>query len=146
MALNFQKYVQKAEEFISEVAFELGNPNDKIKAARVLRAVLHAFRDWVTVAESLQLIAQLPMFIKAIYVDGWKIKGSNEGMRHVGDFIEAVREADDVRNNGDFVTDFEAKEAIQAVFRVLKNHVSEGEVHDIIAVLPSEMKSLFAMA
>ncbi|MBK8565854.1 MAG: DUF2267 domain-containing protein [Saprospiraceae bacterium] len=124
----------------------MGDPTDKIKAARVLRAVLHAFRDWVTPAESLQLIAQLPMFIKALYVDGWKIKGGSERMRHLGDFIETMREADDVRNNGDFVTDFEAKEAIQAVFRVLKNHVSEGEVHDIIAVLPGEMKGVFAMA
>lgn len=146
MALNFPKYVQKAEEFIGEVAFELGDPTDKVKAARVLRAVFHAFRDWVTPAESLQLISQLPMFIKAIYVDGWKIKDSGQHNRHLGDFIEAVREADDIRNNGDFVTDYEAKEAIQAVFRVLKNHVSEGEVHDLIAVLPGEMKGVFAMA
>ena len=49
-------------------------------------------------------------------------------------------------NNGDFVTDYEAKEAIQAVFRGLKNHVSEGEVHDIIAVPPGEIKSALAMA
>lgn len=146
MALNFPKYVQKAEEFIGEVALELGDHTNKIKAARVLRAVLHAFRDWVTPAESLQLIAQLPMFIKAMYVDGWKIRDGSQHNRHLGDFIEAVREADDIRNNGDFVTDYEAKEAIQAVFRVLKHHVSEGEVHDIIAVLPGELKSAFAMA
>lgn len=146
MALNFPKFVQNAEAFINEVALELGDPSDKVKAARILRAVLHAFRNWVTPAESLQLISQLPMFIKALYVDGWKIKEGGERLRNLGDFIEAVREADDVRNNGDFVTDYEAKEAIQAVFRVLKNHVSEGEIHDLIAVLPSDLKSVLATA
>ncbi|MCF8245855.1 MAG: DUF2267 domain-containing protein [Saprospiraceae bacterium] len=146
MALNFNKYVQKAEAFINDVAFEIGDPDDKVRAARIMRAVLHAFRDRVTPVESLQLISQLPMLIKAIYVDGWKIKHETNRIRHLNDFIEAVRENDGIENNYDFVTDYEVKEAIQAVFRVLKNHVSEGEIHDIIAVLPAELKSVMAMA
>lgn len=146
MALNFNKYVQKAEEFINEVAFELGDPDDKAKAARIMRAVLHAFRNRVPPAESLQLISQLPMLIKAIYVDGWKISNEGRRMRHLTDFIEAVRENDGIENNYDFVTDYEVKVAIEVVFRVLKNHVSEGEIHDIIAVLPGELKSVMAMA
>ncbi len=146
MALNFNKYVQKAEAFINEVAVEIGDPDDKVRAARILRAVLHAFRDRVTPVESLQLISQLPMLIKAIYVDGWKISNEGRHMRHLIDFIEAVRESDGIDNNYDFVTDYEVKEAIQAVFRVIKNHVSEGEIHDIIAVLPAELKSVMAMA
>lgn len=146
MALNFNKYVQKAEEFINEVAFEIGDPDDKVRAARIMRAVLHAFRDRVTPVESLQLISQLPMLIKAIYVDGWKISNEGRRMRHLTDFIEAVRENDGIENNYDFVTDYEVKEAIEAVFRVLKNNVSEGEIRDIIAVLPAELKSVMAMA
>jgi uncharacterized protein (DUF2267 family) len=146
MALNFKKYVQDAEGFIGEVAFELGDPHDKVRAGRILRSVLHTFRDRVTPVESLQLIAQLPMFIKALYVDGWKIRNEARNLRHLNDFIEALRDADGSGNIYDFITDYEAKEAIQAVFRVLKNHVSDGEIHDIIAVLPSELKSLMAMA
>ncbi|MBK9017469.1 MAG: DUF2267 domain-containing protein [Saprospiraceae bacterium] len=92
------------------------------------------------------MISQLPMLIKAIYVDGWKINNEGKRMRHLNDFIEAVRESDGIDNNYDFVTDYEVKEAIQAVFRVIKNHVSEGEIHDIIAVLPQELKSVMAMA
>lgn len=142
--MNFNKYVQDAEEFISEVAIELGYPNDKPRAARVLRSVLHTFRDRITPAESLQLISQLPMLIKAIYVDGWKIRGGDYSeSRNIGDFIEAFREADPQQTH---TTDYEAKEAIQAVFRVLKRHVSQGEIFDIIAVLPAEMKSLLATA
>lgn len=146
MAHNFNKYVQKAEEFVNEVATEIGDPDDKVRAARILRAVLHAFRNRVTPVESLQLISQLPMLIKAIYVDGWKISNEGRRMRHLNDFIEAVREADGIDNNYDFVTDYEVKEAIQAVFKVIKNHVSEGEIQDIISVLPAELKSLMAMS
>ena len=146
MALNFNKYVQKGEEFINDVAIEIGDPDDKARTGRIMRAVLHAFRDCVTPVESLQLISQLPMLIKAIYVDGWKIRNDGQRMRHLRDFIEAVREADGIENNYDFVTDYEVQEAIQAVFRVIKNHVSQGEIHDVIAVLPAELKSLMAMA
>lgn len=142
--MNFNKYVQDAEAFINEVAVELGHPNDKAKAANVMRSVLHVFRDRITPVESLQLIAQLPMLIKAIYVDGWKIgNGNYSESRNVGDFIEALREADTQQA---YISDYEAKEAIQAVFRILKRHVSQGEIFDIIAVLPAEMKSLLAMA
>ena len=142
--MNFNKYVQDAEAFINEVALELGHPNDKAKAASVLRSVLHAFRDRITPVESWQLIAQLPMLIKAIYVDGWKIgNGNYRESRNFGDFIEAFREADLQQA---YISDYEAKEAIQAVFRILKKHVSQGEIFDIIAVLPTEMKSLLAMA
>jgi uncharacterized protein (DUF2267 family) len=146
MAMNFKKYVQDAEDFISEVALELGDPDDKVRAGRVLRSVLHTFRDRVTPVESLQLISQFPMFIKALYVDGWKISHEDRSLRHLGDFIEALRTADGPGNVYDFYTDYEAKEAIQAVFRVLKNHVTYGEIHDIIAILPAELKSLMAMA
>ena len=86
------------------------------------------------------------MLIKAVYVDGWKISHEYRTMRHLGDFIEAVREADGRGSSYDFVTDYEVTEAIQAVFRVLKNHVSEGEIDDVIAVLPAELKPLMATA
>jgi uncharacterized protein (DUF2267 family) len=36
-----------------------------------LRAVLHALRDRLTVAETAHLSAQLPMLIRGIYFKGW---------------------------------------------------------------------------
>ena len=146
MSPQFVKYIEKGESFIGEVAIEIGDPDDKVRAARILRAVLHTFRNCVTPVESLQLISQLPMLIKAIYVDGWKIGHQGRQLRHLPDFIEAVREAEGIDKSYDFVTDYEAKEAIEAVFRVLKNHVSQGEIADLLAVLPPELKSLLAMS
>jgi uncharacterized protein (DUF2267 family) len=144
--LNFNKYVHEGEQFVRAVATEMGVPWDTIKAVRILRAVLHALRNRLTVATSLQLISQLPMLIKAIYVDGWRSTGSANPVRHLGDFIELVREEGGVGLSNDFVTDYEVTQAIRAVFSVLKQHVSEGEIKDVLATLPSELKNLMVDA
>lgn len=146
MALNFNRYAIDGEQFVKEVATELGTPWDAGRGDRILRAVLHAFRDRMTVRESLQLISQLPMLLKAIYVDGWQINDEAKGLRHVGDFIEAVREAGGKATIQDFVTDYEVQHAIHAVFTVLKKHVSKGEIEDVLATLPLELRPLLAKA
>ncbi len=142
MSLNFKKYILDGEKFVREVAAELGAPEETDKGGRVLRAVLHALRNRITPQESLQLIAQLPMLVKALYVDGWKISQEAMKLRHAGDFIEAVREAGGQGLYNDFTTDNEVEKAIQAVFRVLKNHVSAGEINDILGILPAEVRAV----
>lgn len=142
--LNFNKYVQEGEQFVHDVAVELNISWDMIKAVRIMRAVLHTLRNRLPPATSLQLIAQLPMLIKAIYVDGWKISDEAKRLRHLGDFIEAVREEGGVGLSNDFVTDYEVTRAIRAVFSVLKKHVSPGEIEDIMATLPKELRPLMA--
>lgn len=146
MAFNFNKYLMDGEQFVKEVATELGTPWDTAKGGRILRAVLHAFRDRLPPRESLQLIAQLPMLIKAIYVDGWRMKDESRQLRHLGDFIEAVREAGGKATFEDFTTDYEVQHAIHAVFKVLKNHVTEGEIKDVLATMPVELRPLLVDA
>ena len=46
--MNFEKYVATGNAFIKEVAQELGNPDDKNRAMRVTRAVIHALRNRLT--------------------------------------------------------------------------------------------------
>lgn len=144
MSPNFNKYIQDGERFVKEVAAATREPADVAKAGRILRAVLHAFRNRLTTAESLQLISQLPMLIKAIYVDGWKISDDAKRIRHRGDFIEAVREEGGAATRDDFVTDREVEHAIHAVFKAIKMYVSAGEIRDIVATLPEELRPMLA--
>lgn len=144
MALNFNKYIQDGEKFLKEVAVEAGNPADVAKAGRILRAVLHTLRNRLTPSASLQLISQFPMLIKAIYVDGWKISDEAKRLRHLGDFIEAVREEGGPGLVNDLISDKDVEKAIHAVFKVMKNHVSEGEIEDILLTLPLELRPLLA--
>lgn len=142
MALHFNKYVQDGEQFVKEIAREIGSPEDVARGGRMLRAVLHAFRNRVPPAESLELISQLPMLIKAIYVDGWRISDEIKHLRHLGDFLEAVRQEGGPATHDDFSTDHEVEETVRAVFRVLKRHVSWGETRDILATMPRELRPL----
>lgn len=142
MTHPFDKYVRDGEKFLKEVASALGGSADTGKAYRIARAVLHAFRNRLSPSESLQLISQLPMLVKAIYVDGWRISDEAKNLRTLGDFIEAVREEGGNATISDFVTDREVENAIHAVFKVLKTHVSAGEIRDIVATLPEELRPL----
>lgn len=143
MTPNFNKYAQKSNEFLKEVANELNMPEDRGKAMRILRAVLHALRDRIPPQESLQLISQLPMYIKAIYVEGWRWTPDNNNVRRMEDFIEAVKLHDGVSGAYDFEDPELTEEYVKAVFRVLQRHVSEGEIADVVATLPSELRPLF---
>ena len=139
MALNFDKMAAKGNEFVNRLAEHLGDRENRDRAARVLRCVLHALRDRLTAEESLQLMAQLPMAIKAVYVDGWKLKPHHR-IRTTEEFGLAVMQEDGRSAWRDFASVDEALLACQAVMRTLADYVSAGELHDIIAILPEEMK------
>ena len=139
--MNFEKYVANANVFLKELAEELGVPEDKNRAARVLRAVLHALRRRLTPEEFLDLLAQLPMCIKAIAVDGWRIDQSpDKSIKDIDDLVEVVMEEDGRTAPRDLGNEEHAKQAIKAVIRVIKRHVSDGEIKDVEAELPEKIK------
>jgi len=138
MSLNFDKYATKGNEFIRLVACDLQAPNDK--AGRIIRAVFHALRNRISHEESFQLLAQLPMALKGVYVDGWKFNKDFDRISHVNDFIDEVRREDRGLAGYDFGNDESAEKAVAAVFKAMKYFVSEGEFKDLMAVLPEEIK------
>ncbi len=142
MALNFEKHVAKGNKFVKDVAEYLGDVN-RDKAGRQLKAVLHCLRDILTVEESLHLIAQLPLFIKGVYVDNWKISGSPKRIRSIEDFCEDLQEISGLTAEEDFPTNEECLDATHAVFSVIKDTVSEGEIEDIRAIMPKELKEIW---
>ncbi|UWX54487.1 DUF2267 domain-containing protein [Maribacter litopenaei] len=71
MALNFNQYATEGYTFLKDYAKEMNMSNDQDKAGRIFIAIMHALRDILPTEESLHLIAQLPMFPKAVYVNRW---------------------------------------------------------------------------
>ncbi len=80
------------------------------------------------------------MMIKAIYVDNWKI--SDKNIRHRDAFIEHVQKKNTNNNQRDLHTPEQTEEAIQKVFVVLRRHVSEGEMKDVLNMMPEEVQPL----
>jgi len=140
MVIDFEKYALKGNEFIRFVALELEVPRDK--AARIVRAVLHALRDRLPFEESFQLLAQLPMAIKGIYVEGWAYRTQRQTARHLDEFLEAVREADGNLSGYDFGNNVQALRAVQSVFLALYEYISPGEIQDVLGTLPRALREL----
>lgn len=132
----FDTTVQVTHVWLDDLMRELGW-DDKQKAYHALRAVLHALRDRLSVDCSAHLAAQLPMLIRGFYYEGWHpAKTPNE--EHTQDqFLTHVTEA--------FLFDVDAhsKTIAQAVFKVLANHVSEGEIDKVKQALPAGIRSLW---
>jgi uncharacterized protein (DUF2267 family) len=89
MATDFDKYAAKGNEFLHMLADDLQVPTDK--ALRILRAVLHANRNHLDHGESLQLLSQLPMALKSVYVDQWHLSPGFKRIHHVKQFLDEIR-------------------------------------------------------
>jgi uncharacterized protein (DUF2267 family) len=104
-----------------------------------LRAVLHALRDRLPTPEIAQLGAQLPIFIRGIYYEGWNPAKTPIKSRSKELFFRQVRaEFAHTRN-----PDIDGQEVASAIFRVLAKHVSKGELDQVRALLPRELRELW---
>lgn len=139
MSMNFESYAAKGNELVNHLSSDLGVPRDQ--AARILRSVLHALRNRIPLDENFDLLAQLPMALKAVYVDGWKPGKTVSQSSHLKDFLDEIRDADAQLAAYDFGNDAKAKEMVLGVFRVLAQFVSSGELNDVVAGLPREIKN-----
>ena len=143
MGLNFNQYATEGNTFLKHYAKEMNLGDNREKAGRILTAILHALRDIITTEESLQFIAQLPMFLKAVYVNGWTIRRDRPKVRHIPEFIDLVRKHDGPAAINDFeYSDEVAEQYINTTFIYLRKYVSLGEMEDIRDGLPKELKSL----
>ena len=140
--MKYEHYAQEAHRFVKEVAVELGDVTNIDQADRIMVSVLHALRDILTPEESLHLISQLPMMLKAVYVNGWRLHTKNR-IRSTDEFIECLMLKNPRTAPQDFGNDEKALERTKAVFKVLRNHVAIGEVKDIVSQLPAELTELW---
>lgn len=131
----FDRPVSVAAAWIDELAGELGT-EDPREARRVLRAVLHAVRDRLEVNEAAQLSAQLPELIRGMYYEEW-VPGRHSP-RHGDEFLDRVAAAAGLHGHT------EASFAIAATMRVMARHVSAGEMKDVRADMPREVRELLA--
>ena len=142
MALNFNQYAAEGNTFLKHYSKELGLSDNPERAGRILVAILHGLRSVISTEESLQFIAQLPMFLKAIYVNGWSLKTNKEKVKNVVGFIDLIRSFDDKTSLYDFESDEIAEDFIKTTFRTLRQYVSAGEMEDIRGELPKALKGI----
>jgi uncharacterized protein (DUF2267 family) len=130
--------VQKANIWLKDVNYELGFFTFQ-RGYLSLRAVLHALRDRLTTPEIAQLGAQLPIFIRGIYYEGWNPARTPVKSRSKNLFLRQVCAAFAQTRN----PDIDPEQVTRAIFRVLTKHISKGELDQVRAILPHELRDLW---
>ena len=84
------------------------------------------------------LISELPMILKAVYVDGWVISKARKDYSTKDDLLNEIASQLNTGVN-DFADDPEGK--VKAVFRVLRRCIFDGEMQHVIAQLIRKWQS-----
>ncbi len=127
--------VQQSQEWLKELR-DNGDLIDESQAYSVLRAVLHQLRDRLSVAEATDLGAQLPLIVRGIYFEGWRPGHVPQRVRTKEKFVDEVI----LKLLPHTVP---AERAVRDVFALLAHHCDPGEIADVIAQLPGEIKELW---
>jgi uncharacterized protein (DUF2267 family) len=132
----FDATLQLTHTWLNELSEEM-NWADRARAYHALRAVLHTLRDRLSVDEVAALGAQLPMLVRGFYYEGWRPDDHRHKGRNREGFLAEVGAAfpDD--------PEVQPERVSHAVFRLLRRHISAGEIEGIKHVLPVELQALW---
>lgn len=111
--------------------------DDRHHAYITLRGVLHALRDRLTPEEAADLGAQLPMLVRGFYYEGWNPAHTPQKYKHKEEFLDRVTK------EARFLAGAEREKAAAAVFRVLEDNISGGEIAQVKSQLPTEVRALW---
>lgn len=142
MAVNYEKYAQDGNRFLEQLATRLGHEKETQRTGIILRAVIHTLRDRLTVSEAMDLMAQLPMFLKIVFVEDWKYRDKPTGINTLKEFTEEVKKHQDRYGEYRFDWDIPTIDIIHTVLQELNPYISEGQTRHILAQLPQEIKNL----
>lgn len=129
----FEPYVLDASNWVNRLADELKLQKREDVVWKILREVMHVIRDRITIEEVHHLSAQLPTLIRGMFLEGYSVSGFpkkfhvSEMELRIGKVLKGVR-------------NIHANEAFSAVLKVLYERISEGELNDIRATLPKDIR------
>ena len=110
--------------------------SERVLALKALRTTLHLLRDCLPVQVSAKLSAQLPILVRGLYFEGWTADPPDRDGRSLEHLLEPVQTA--------FCNypGVDAEKVVAAVFDVIRQHISEGEVEKILHVLPGHLRAV----
>jgi uncharacterized protein (DUF2267 family) len=130
-----ERSVHKTNEWVKAMAGELGI-DDREDAWRLLRADLQVLRDELSIDEAAQLAAQLPMVLRGAFWEGFDPGHQPAKLRRREEFLARYAERASLSD----LT--EAERAAGAASRVMSDRITEGEMNDVFAQLPSEVREV----
>jgi uncharacterized protein (DUF2267 family) len=132
---SIERTIQKTNEWLKAIQ-ERMDADDRHQAYVALRATLHALRDRLGPDEAAHLGAQLPTLIRGVYYEGWKPTGKPVRIRALDEFLGVIEVESGNRT-------LDAQTAARAVFEVLADKVTHGEIEDVKHALPEPIRALW---
>ena len=134
----FDPAVASANRWLDELSQSLDlSPKDAPRALHALRAGLHAIRDRLPANEVVDLGAQLPTLIRGLYYENWTRRHDPTEIRNRAEMIARVRRELGAEHRLDPV------DVLRGVISLLVEHISAGEIHDVVATLPRPIAELW---
>ena len=133
----FDASLQKTQIWLNDLMHELGWADKPENASLALRTALHALRDRLPAEDAVHLGAQLPILIRGVYYEGWKLSGKPVKERHKTDFLNHIAA---VFRDDDRV---DPEKVMRAVFKVLARHITRGEIEKVKHLLPKTLQELW---
>ena len=135
---SIDRTVQLTHIWINDLDARLGWEN-RYRAYRLLRTVLQTLRDWLMVEEAASFGAQLPELLRGVYYEHWRPATTPVKKRSKADFIARIDnafQADPIDVTSDAVT---------AVFELLSNKITAGEIRHVHHALPADIRALWPL-
>lgn len=133
----FDRAVHTANVWLKDLQ-EVLEWDERRHAYAAFRAVIHTLRDRLPVEEAVHLGEQLPMLLSGVYYSGWRPSTTPRRFRDRDAFLGRV--AEELRVS---VPDADPEHATRSVFDVLAQHVTSGELRDVVALLPEDLRDLW---
>lgn len=132
----FERTMHEAHEWVNDLSGRTGWTSER-DVLRLLRTVLTKIRDHLLVNEMAQFSAQLPLILRGMFYEGWQPKLTPVHERHADAFMASIDEM--VKD----VIDYRGEADVKAVFALLNARISRGEIADIRACLPTELRNMW---
>ena len=127
----FDIAVQKGNIWLKDIE-KAGGLRSRFQAYAALRSVLHALRDCLPAAEAVKFSAQMPLLVKGVFFDGWKVALKPARMSRA-EFNAQIRRGLKEESGVEPAT------ALKAVLSAVFRHMSPSVFGAIEPVLPREV-------
>jgi uncharacterized protein (DUF2267 family) len=129
----FDIAVQKSNVWLKDIELA-GRLRSRFQAYTALRTVLHALRDCLPAPEAVKFSAQMPLLMKGVFFDGWKMSPKPLRLTQEG-FYAYIRKG--LREQ----PGLEPQSALKAVLAGLYAHIDPPVVDALQLVLPREVRA-----
>jgi uncharacterized protein (DUF2267 family) len=133
---TFERTVDKTNAWLQRLR-RIGRFDDDEQAYSALRAVLQSLRDRLTTTEAAHLSAQLPLLVRGVFYEGWSPSDGPADINNQNEFFDAI---DAKLSRG---TKIDPEDSARAVFTLLEQRVTEGEIEDVQHMLPEAIRNLW---